>query len=90
MIFRLASRTLAPAAVVAAVALAGCGSNTPAVGKCTNTDPARGVDLNVEIVDCDSSDATTKLVKETQDRSECEFGRLTYGEKVFCTEPLKR
>ena len=73
-----------------AVALFGCGELTPEVGKCTNTDPDRLVDLDVTIVECDASDATTKLTKKAKNASECESGRLTFDEDIYCTEPLKK
>ena len=78
------------AAALAAAALIGCGdSGEPAVGKCTNSDLDLTVQVvAIEIVDCDDDSATTKIVKEVQDGTACEEGRLTYGEKIFCTEPL--
>jgi hypothetical protein len=78
-------------ALLAAAALAGCGSaGGPEVGKCTNSDPDLGVELDVQIVDCDDDDATTKIVKEAENRADCESGTLRSEDhdKIFCTEPL--
>jgi hypothetical protein len=84
------ARRLAPAAVIVALALVGCGSSGPAVGKCTNSDPKLGVELDVKIVDCGDSSATTKIVKEAKSGAECDSGQLkTSDKKIFCTEPLK-
>jgi hypothetical protein len=83
-------RRLAPATLLVALAPVGCGSSGPAVGKCTNSDPKLGVELDVKIVDCGDSSATTKLVKEVKDGSECDSGQLKSSDKkIFCTEPLK-
>jgi hypothetical protein len=79
------------AALLAAAVLAGCGdSGEPAVGKCTNSDPDLGVQVvGIEVVDCDDDSATTRITREVQDGTACEEGRLTYDEKIFCTEPLQ-
>jgi hypothetical protein len=86
-----ASRRLAvvlPAALALAVAACG-GAGEAEVGKCTNADPDLTVQVvEIEIVDCDSDEATEKIVREVQDGSECEAASLTSGEQVFCTEPL--
>ena len=81
------------AALLAAMALGACGSSGgPEVGKCTNSDPDLGVELDVKIVDCDDDAATTKIVKEAKDSSECDSGTLRAedSDTVFCTEPLKK
>ena len=81
------------AALLAAAMLGACGSSGgPEVGKCTNSDPDLGVELDVQIVDCGDDEATTKIVKEAKDRSECESGTLRAedSDTVFCTEPLEK
>ena len=85
------ARRLVPVAMLVALALAGCGTSGPEVGKCTNSDPKLGVELDVKVVDCDDSDATTKIVKQAKSGAECDSGQLkTSDNKVFCTEPLKK
>jgi hypothetical protein len=82
-------RLLAAATLTAALVVAGCGAQEAAVGKCTNADPDLGVQVvEIEIVDCDSDEATEKIVREVEDGSECEEARLTAGDKTFCTEAL--
>jgi hypothetical protein len=67
----------------------GCGSSGPEVGKCTNQDPDLTVQVvELEVVDCDDGDATQRITKKsTQDGADCEQGRLTADDEVFCTEP---
>jgi len=81
-------RTIAAAALAAAT-LAACGAGEPAVGKCTNSDPNLGVELDVKVVDCGASEATTKITREAKARTDCDAISLQYGDKVFCAEPLK-
>ena len=79
----------AAGSVIAALLVAGCGTQEAEVGKCTNADPDLGVQVvAIEIVDCDSDEATEKIVREVKDGSECEEARLTVDDKTFCTEPL--
>ena len=84
-----ATKALIPVAVAATLALFGCGASGPEVGKCTDSNPNLGVELDVNVVDCDDSSATTKIVKEVDDQADCESGALKSEDKVFCTEPLK-
>ena len=82
-------RLCAAAALSAALFVVGCGTQEAEVGKCTNADPDLTVQVvEIEIVDCDSDEATEKIVREVQDGAECEQARLTVGDKTFCTEPL--
>ncbi len=84
------ARRLAPVVTIVALALAGCGSSGPAVGKCTNSDPNLGVELDVKVVDCGDSSATTMITKQAKTAAECDSGQLkTSDNKIFCTEPLK-
>jgi hypothetical protein len=85
-----APRPVAAALLAAlALAVAACGAAEAEVGKCTNADPELTVQVvEIEIVDCDSDDATEKIVREVKDGSECEEASLTSGDTVFCTEPL--
>ena len=84
------ARRLAPVVTIGALALVGCGTSGSEVGKCTNSDPKLGVELDVQVVDCGDSDATTKIVKEAKSAAECDSGQLkTSDNKIFCTEPLK-
>lgn len=75
--------------IIAVAALAGCAApGEPQVGKCTNQDPDLMVQVvDIEVVDCDSDDATQRIVSEAKTRTECEQGRLTYEDRIFCTEP---
>ncbi|HVL94553.1 MAG TPA: hypothetical protein VM266_01700 [Solirubrobacteraceae bacterium] len=84
-----------PSAAVATALAAfafGCGgAGEPAAGKCTNADPDLGVQVvGIEVVDCDDSKATTKIVREVENGADCQDGRMSYGEQTFCTEPLKK
>jgi hypothetical protein len=77
-------------AALAAAGLAGCAaSGEPQVGKSTNMDLERGVELDVKVVDCGDSEATAKITKEAKARTDCAAISLQYGDKVFCAEPLK-
>ena len=87
--FRQISTRLAIVTVAGGLLL-GCGELTPEVGKCTNSDPDQLLDFDVKIVECDASDATARLTKEAKNASECDSGRLTFEDKTFCTEPLKK
>ncbi len=83
-------RPLTPLLAVAVAGLVGCSSGQPEVGACTNADPNLGVSLNVEVVSCDSDEATTKIVSETADGASCKEGRLTFEDETFCTELIKK
>jgi hypothetical protein len=84
---RRVGATLLLAALAAVTA--GCAPPTAEVGACTNQDPDLTVQVvGIEIVDCDSDEATFRIVEEVEDGAECEDGELTVDDQTFCVEPL--
>ena len=81
---------IAAGLAVACIAAAGCGSDTdPGVGDCTTADPTQLVNVSVELVDCEDSEAKSKIVKATADPKECGGGAVEFEGDKFCLEGLK-
>ncbi len=83
--------SIAAALAALALAVAACGDDEPSlqVGACTNADPTEALSFDVKAVECDSGDASSKVVSEVKKSDECEVASVTdsANDKVFCTEP---
>lgn len=73
----------------AALGLAACGSNSLAVGDCTDVDPTFVIEaVEPEKVDCGSEDAGSKVAAVEDSQEACQTEAvIKQGETYYCLEP---